>query len=556
MSKKLESNVKLLADEWNDPTMPVLLLQLFRKEYDAMEKKINELINNNQFIIVTDLASFFGKKIMGELLKYLSITDIQKGLTDITNYIVDGREANIVSEPLYMIRKWLPVRLDKKTKDILIDNEFEAQMAERPRPAPTTPLDIKYINEPTDPVVIRPIKSKKYNKIKTPRQQLIDVVDEPVFEPYDVNYIPDGYDAETETEDIYENDINTHRNNIYKMEEPKPKRQRKPRKINPEIKEAKELQKEIKRLVKKFEKINIQINKKLDKIDGFKTIKPKQKAIDFMYDRVRELKIVDGILNSIVPLDEHHAIIIEEVSKRIQKLTKKIDDKYYEVEQQALDAVAKKQQPKQPRQKRAPKLQPVAEPVVEPVFMVDKKNKTIQVSIPNPNYKSSQPKQDKIIYVDVPVSKLRKSKKDIQVIPLEESPIPDKVIDKKIIIKRKPKTPKAPAKKKSRTYKEIQQAKTIKEEVKDGYLYTTIQFKDGDTQIIKTKPEVEEEEYIPKLDEREKYRNKLEKMTISQLENELVNIGAIPTDPTKRPKSYDTKSKLIAVAMTAYNNSL
>jgi hypothetical protein len=167
------SNVKLLADEWNYPTMPILFSQLFSKEYDAIDKKINEQINKNQGIIGTDLAFFFGKNLMEELLKYLSITDIHTGLTRIALSIIDGRESRFVSGYLYMMSKYLPARLDKKTKDIL-QKSYDTEKDNIPSPSKKP--------EP----VIEP-KQKLTGRIKVPRK--LKLIEDPI-EELDIPYIP------------------------------------------------------------------------------------------------------------------------------------------------------------------------------------------------------------------------------------------------------------------------------------------------------------------------------------------------------------------------------
>jgi hypothetical protein len=113
---------------------------------------------------------------------------------------------------------------------------------------------------------------------------------------------------------------------------------------------------------------------------------------------------------------------------------------------------------------------------------------------------------------------------NLKVIPLEEGMPNDKAIDKKIVIKRKPKTPK-PVKKKY-TYKEIKEAKTIEEYVKNGFLYKTIQYKDGYIQELKPQPVIaeEEEEYIPQqLTELDRYVNKISLYNTDEIQQEFID---------------------------------
>jgi hypothetical protein len=50
MHPKLQS-IKALSEEWTDVTMPILFSQLFPKEYNALDKKINEKIRGaNQLL--------------------------------------------------------------------------------------------------------------------------------------------------------------------------------------------------------------------------------------------------------------------------------------------------------------------------------------------------------------------------------------------------------------------------------------------------------------------------------------------------------------------------
>ena len=140
--------------------------------------------------------------------------------------------------------------------------------------------------------------------------------------------------------------------------------------------------------------------------------------------------------------------------------------------------------------------QPIPKPVVKPVVK----------PVAKPVKKSLLKKENKI-----------KIQKNIQVIDLQET-IPDVIENKKIVIKRKPKTSK-----KTYSYNDIKNAKTVEEYTKDGYVYKTIQFKDGVIMTLKPQKVIyEDEEPISK---KELYRNRLNNMNQDQLEKEYTTVG-------------------------------
>jgi hypothetical protein len=179
------------------------------------------------------------------------------------------------------------------------------------------------------------------------------------------------------------------------------------------------------------------------------------------------------------------------------------------------------------------------------------------------------PKSKKVILQDIPIFEPLPKKKytiptDLQVINIDEhvpSIIPK---DKGIAIKLKPKTPV----KKKRSYKELTEA-TVRNYINDGYEYTIITFKDGE--VIEKKRKLlphellpreieqdEDEDYKPSKptpqEQKEIYRNKLNKMTVQQLMDEYIRVGVIQ-DKSELDKNIK-KDKLIMRLMHTYTKGL
>jgi hypothetical protein len=149
---------------------------------------------------------------------------------------------------------------------------------------PLEELDIPYIPYKPNPVVIRPIQQQQYKKIQTKSKKI----------------------------HIYENDINIIPNKIYRMNTEPVKKTRQPRQPRkPKMsKTDKDMLKEIKRLTTKFQRINKELSKRLDKIDSLKTKRGKINSVIIMKKRMIEMNNVYGILQQLLPTDNNSVMLI------------------------------------------------------------------------------------------------------------------------------------------------------------------------------------------------------------------------------------------------------
>jgi hypothetical protein len=116
--------IKQLADEWDMATMPVLLGQLFPKIYNNIAKLVDDRNSRKPHpvpIIVTMLASFFGKAMITKLLKHISIQEFYDGLVDIAKYM-DAEE--VMENTIKDLWKYLPITERKIMEQQLREETF------------------------------------------------------------------------------------------------------------------------------------------------------------------------------------------------------------------------------------------------------------------------------------------------------------------------------------------------------------------------------------------------------------------------------------------------
>jgi hypothetical protein len=148
----------------------------------------------------------------------------------------------------------------------------------------------------------------KKRQLPTPRKVMLE--DVPVFEPYDVMA---SYDEISEYEPEPEPIVKP------KSKSKPKKRMVKPRVIEPKQPTPLPYNREIKRLLKKLEKIHNEIGKKIERYNKLKTAKAKQKSQGDIGKRFTELKNVYGILieYGITPENE---VLMDFIGSEIKQL--------------------------------------------------------------------------------------------------------------------------------------------------------------------------------------------------------------------------------------------
>ena len=127
--------IKQLADEWSMTTMPILLGQLFPKIYNNIAKLVDDRNSHKPHpfpIIVTMLASFFGKAMITKLLKHISIQEFYDGLVDIAKYL--GAE-EVMENTIRDLWKYLPIT-ERKIMEKQLREETFGKKKELLKPPP------------------------------------------------------------------------------------------------------------------------------------------------------------------------------------------------------------------------------------------------------------------------------------------------------------------------------------------------------------------------------------------------------------------------------------
>jgi hypothetical protein len=120
--KALEKDpIKMLADEWNEVTLRPLLWQLYPEIIKNIDKKVNEKCEKNEPIIVTMIASFFGKPMITKLLKYITVQQLYDGLFEIVRY----DDVDVVKDDIENMYKYLPKNLSNKNQSILLQSKHD-----------------------------------------------------------------------------------------------------------------------------------------------------------------------------------------------------------------------------------------------------------------------------------------------------------------------------------------------------------------------------------------------------------------------------------------------
>jgi hypothetical protein len=238
-------------------------------------------------------------------------------LPNITSYKDRFYDMILVSprvQDIYSIDDIEPVVESPKKKASSPKKKRESKKPLTPKPPtpkqkldflPISPLPELPYEPQLNPVVIPQTKlgALKKRKMSTPRKVMLE--DVPIFEPYDIMA---NYDemSEPEPEPIVK---------------PKPKSKSKPKK--PKVVEPKQpapmpYNREIKRLLKKLERLHNEIGKKIERYDKLKTAKAKQKSHDAIGKRFTELKNVYGILieYGITPENE---VLMDFIGSEIKK---------------------------------------------------------------------------------------------------------------------------------------------------------------------------------------------------------------------------------------------
>jgi hypothetical protein len=109
-NKKVDSKPKVneIINEWDSPTLPILLSQQDPETYNNIEKKVIQKNKKNEYVLIGELA-FFIKKYVDDLFKHYgenkeAVRIIIDGLTNIVEYM--GAE-NVSQRGYDGLLKWL-----------------------------------------------------------------------------------------------------------------------------------------------------------------------------------------------------------------------------------------------------------------------------------------------------------------------------------------------------------------------------------------------------------------------------------------------------------------